>query len=88
MLKFGSLDKIRITYSDPKYYLGRSGKVLITSLGLKTNVRSDKHKKSKYDIANVIIKHLSNIIKEFENYLIRVMCGIGPNMNPLTVTFT
>ena len=32
------------------------------------------------------MKDLSKIIKEFENYLIRVMCGRGPNMNPLTVT--
>ena len=87
-MKFGSIDKMRITYSEPKYYLGRSGKDLITSMGLKTNVRSEKCKMSRYDIANVIIKYLSNIIKEFENYLIRVMCGIVPNMNPPTVTFT
>ena len=87
-MKFGSIDKMRITYSEPKYYLGRAGKDLITSMGLKTNVRSEKCKKSRYDIANVNIKYLSNIIKEFENYLIRVMCGIVPNMNPPTVTFT
>ena len=39
LIKFGSMDKIIITYSEPKYYLGRSGKGLITSLGLRTNKR-------------------------------------------------
>ena len=34
-LKFISLDKLIITYSDTKDNLGGSGKVLITSLGLK-----------------------------------------------------
>ena len=34
-LKFGSLDKIKITSSEPKDYLGISGKGLITSMGLK-----------------------------------------------------
>ena len=44
LLKFGSLDKVKITYLDPKYYLGRSGMGLITSLGLKTNASSRKKK--------------------------------------------
>ena len=34
-LKFGSLEQIIITYLDPKENLVRSGKGLITSLGLK-----------------------------------------------------
>ena len=38
-LKFGSLDKMKITSSEPKDYLGRSGNVLITYLGIKTIVR-------------------------------------------------
>ena len=41
-LKVGSLDKMKITSSDPKYNLGISEKRLITSLGLKTIVRSKK----------------------------------------------
>ena len=41
-LKFGSLDKMRITSSEPKYYLGRSGKLFIAYLGLNTNARSKK----------------------------------------------
>ena len=44
-LKFGSLDKMKITSSEPKYYLGRSGKGLITSLGLNTIVRSENQGK-------------------------------------------
>ena len=34
-LKFGSLENMRITYSQPKDNLGISGKGLISSLGLK-----------------------------------------------------
>ena len=45
-LKFGSLDKMKIKSSDQKYYLVKSGKVLITSMGIKTIGRS-KRKKGK-----------------------------------------
>ena len=41
-LNFGSLDKMRITSSEPKYILGRSGKGLITSLGLKAKTSPKK----------------------------------------------
>ena len=66
LLKFGSLDKIRITSSDSKYYLGISGKGLITLLGLKAKARPKKYKKARYAIINVSKKDLSNIIWEFE----------------------
>ena len=66
LLKFDSLDKMIITYSEPKDYLRRSEKGLITSLGLNTNVRSKKEKKSRYDITNVSIKDFSRIIRDFE----------------------
>ena len=39
---------------------------MITSLGLKANVRPDKYKKARYVIINVSMKDLSNIIREFE----------------------
>ena len=65
-LKFGSLDKMRIASSDPKDNLGRSGKGLITSLGIKAKERPKKYKKEKYTIGNVIMKDLSNVIREFE----------------------
>ena len=57
---------MKITSSEPKDYLGISGKGLITSLGLKTNIRSKKNKKARYAITNASMKYLSNIIKEFE----------------------
>ena len=52
LLKFGSLDKMRITSSDPKYNLGISGKGLITSLYLKAEARPKKCKKARYAIGN------------------------------------
>ena len=44
-LKFDSTNKMRIKYSYPKDKLGRPGKGLITSLGLKANVRPHKYKR-------------------------------------------
>ena len=52
-LKFDSLDKMRITSSESKYDLGRSGKRLITSLGLKSKTSPNKYKKARYVIGNV-----------------------------------
>ena len=62
-LKFGSLENMKITSSDPKDKLGRSGKRLITSLGLKVKARPKKYKKSRYAIENFSMKYLSNIIR-------------------------
>ena len=63
LLKFGSLDKMRIKNSEPKYILGRSGKGLITSLGLKSKARSKKYKKARCAIINFSMKDPSNIIR-------------------------
>ena len=65
-LKFGSLDKTRIKYSEPKDNLGRSGKGLITSLGLKAKTRPNEYKKARYAIGNISMKDFSKIIREFE----------------------
>ena len=65
-LKFGSMYKIKITSSEPKDYLGISGKWLIIYLGLNTIGSSNKNKKSRYSITNVSMKEIHNIIKEFE----------------------
>ena len=65
-LKFGILNKMRITYSEPKNNLGRSGNGLITSLGLNAKARPNKYKKARYAIGNVIRKDLSNIIRDFD----------------------
>ena len=62
------MEKIKIKSSEPKDYFGISGKVLITSLGPKTNLWSKKYKKASYAITNVSMKDLSKIIKDFEKY--------------------
>ena len=64
-LKFGSQEKMRIISSDPKDNLGISGKGLITSLGLNTNLKSKKNKRERYAITNVSLKNISIIIKKF-----------------------
>ena len=63
---FGSLGNKKITYLEPTYCFGRSGKQFITLLCFKTIVRSKRDKNSRYAIANVIMKDLSNNIKAFE----------------------
>ena len=65
-LKFGSLDNMKITYSEPEDNLGRSGKGSITSLGPKVKIRPKKYKKTRYAIGNFCIKDISKIIREFE----------------------
>ena len=64
--KFGSMDKMKTTSLGSKGKLERSGKRLVTSLGLKTKLRSQKYKKERYAIGNVSEKDPSKIIKEFE----------------------
>ena len=66
-LKFYSLDKTKITSSESKEKLERSGKGLITFLGFKAKVRPQKYKKSRYSIVNFSKKDLLKIIREFEN---------------------
>ena len=65
-LKFDILDYMKITSSESKDNLRRSGKVLITSMGIKAKVRSHKYKKARYAIRNISKKDLSKIIREFE----------------------
>ena len=67
-IKFDSLNKMKITSSDSKEKLERSGKGLITSLGFRVKVRPHKYKKAKYAIGNVSKKEISNIIREFEKF--------------------
>ena len=76
-----------ITFSDPKDNLGRSGKGLITSLGMKYKSMPKKYKHSRHAIGNVSIKDLSNIIRDFEKLPYKVMRGGGSKMSPLTVIF-
>ena len=64
-LKSGSLEKMRITSSDQKDNLERSGKGLIASLGIKAKTRSKKYKNARYANINVVMNDLSRIIREF-----------------------
>ena len=64
--KFDNLDKMKTTSSESKGRLEKSGKGLVTSLGFRNKVRSQKYKKTRYAIGNVSEKDLSKIIKEFE----------------------
>ena len=66
LLKFGSLDKMKITSSNPKDNLGISGKGLITSMSIKAKARPKKYKKARYAIVNINMKDLSMIIRKFE----------------------
>ena len=42
LLKFGIMEKMKITSSDPRDYFGRPGKGLINSLGINNNARFKK----------------------------------------------
>ena len=48
--------------------MGRSVKVLITSLSIKSKAGPKKYQKARYSIGNVSKKDLSKIIREFENF--------------------
>ena len=86
-LKFGSLDKMKITSSDPNYYLGISWKKLINTVGLKTIVGSKKNKKTRYAITNVSMKYLSEIIKESEKLPYEGYVQKRPKHEPTDIYF-
>ena len=88
LLKVYSLEKMKITSSESKDNLGRSGEGLITYLVIKSKVGKHKYKKARYAIGNVSKKECSKIIRKFEKYLMKLMKRRGPNMSLLTVTFT
>ena len=56
-------------------------------MGIKAKARPKKYKKARYFIRNVSQKNLSNIIRWFENYHMKVMIGRGPNMSLPTASF-
>ena len=71
------------TSSGSKAKLGRSGKVLVTALTIRTKERSTKYKMARYDIGNVSMKDLVNKIIEFEDLLKYLISKSNPNMNQL-----
>ena len=86
-MKFGSLDKMKITCLEPEDYLVRSEKGLITSLGLKTIVRSKKKKKASYAITNVIMNNISKFIREFEKFPYKGCVRNRPKHEPIDSYF-
>ena len=60
--KFDILDKMKITSSESKGKLERSGRGLSTSLCFKTKTRSQKYKKERYAIRNVSKKDLIRLL--------------------------
>ena len=64
-MNFGSMEKRKIAFSEPKDYLGRPGKGLITSLGIKA-IRTPNKKEARYEIIDVRLKDISKTIKEFD----------------------
>ena len=81
-LNLGSLDKMRITSSEPKDKFGRSVKGLIKYLGLKSKSRPKKEIKARYSIENFSKKDLSKIIREFENLLYKSYERRRPKYEP------
>ena len=67
---------MKITSSDPKDYLERSGKGLINYIGLNTI------EKARYAINNVSMKDLSNMIKDFEKFPYEGYLRMSPNHKP------
>ena len=60
---------MKITSSESKEKMERSGKGLIISMGFKDKVRPHKCKKARYTIRNISKKDLLRIISEFEKLL-------------------
>ena len=73
---------MKITSSEPKYYLGISVNGLITSLGVNYIGRSKKDKKARCAITNVSMKDILNIIKEFENLPLKGYVQNRPKYEP------
>ena len=86
-LTFDSLDKMEIISSESKDNLGRPGKGLITSLGLKSKAGPHKYKKARYAIGNVSKKDLSKVIREFEKLTYESYEKKRPNHEPTDIYF-
>ena len=62
------MDKMKITSSDSKGKLERSGKGFIIYLVFNAKARLQKYKKARYAIVNVSKKDLSKIIRGFDKF--------------------
>ena len=59
------MEKIQIKHLEPIYYLGRSGKGLITSLGFRIIRRSNKIKKARFAITEVSLKYILRLLRNY-----------------------
>ena len=85
-LKIDCLDNMRITSSESKGKLERSGKGLITSLGFKSKVTQKKRQGMPSEMSvRRTFRRLLRSLRNLRNYLLRKR---GPKMSLLTVTFT
>ena len=82
LLKFDSLEKMRITSLESKYILGISGKGLITYLSLKSKAIPNNYKKARYANENFSKKELSNIIRDFDKLLHKSYKRMSPKHEP------
>ena len=77
-----------ITYSESKVNLGRSGKRLITSLGLKAKTSPNILKRQGMPSEMSVRRNFQRLLGSLKNYLMKVMIIRGPDMSVLIVTFT
>ena len=84
-MKFDSMDKTKIKYSESKEKLEISGKGLITYLGFKAKVG---HTNKKRQGMQSVRRTFRKLLRSLKNYLIKLMRRRGPNMSLLTDTFT
>ena len=82
LLKFDSLDRMRITYLESKFKLGRSGKGLITSLSLR-----DKTSPRKYKPKMSVRRKSQRLLGNFKHNPTKVRRRRGPKMSLLKFTF-
>ena len=85
-LNFCSLEKMKITSSEPKDYLGRSIKGLIASLGIKIIRRSKKIKKQGFPLLISVLKIFLRLLGNLRICLMRVLWVMGPVTCLMTVT--
>ena len=85
-LDIGSLGKMRITSLKKKDNLGRSGKGLITSLGIKARARPKIFKRQGMSSEMLVWRTFQRLLGSLKIFHITVMRGGGPNMIPLPFT--
>ena len=87
-LKFDSMEKIKITSSESKEKLEKSGKGLIASLGFKAKVRPHKYKRQGMPSEMSVRRNFQRLSGSLKNCFMKVTRGIGLNTSLLTVICT